>query len=50
MAMEGINGSRGGGWEAAQEIDEELCGSHVEAGAQVSMSSPSFITRRRDRG
>jgi hypothetical protein len=41
MAMEGMNGSRGGGWEAAQEIDEELCGPRVGAGAQVSMLFPA---------
>jgi hypothetical protein len=40
MAVEGMNGSRGAGWEAAQEIDEQLRGSCVGAGAQVSMSFP----------
>jgi hypothetical protein len=41
MAVEGMNGSRGGRWDAAQGIDEELRGSSVGAGAQVSMSFPA---------
>ena len=42
MAKEGMNGSMGGGWEATQEIDEELRGSRAGAGAQVSMSFPGL--------
>jgi hypothetical protein len=41
MAVEGMDSSRGGGWNAAQEIAEQLRGSHVGAGAQVSMSFPA---------
>jgi hypothetical protein len=36
-----MNGSRGGGWEVAHEKDEQLRGSRVGAGAQVSMTFPA---------
>jgi hypothetical protein len=38
MAVEGMNDSRGAGWETAQEMDEQLRGSRAGAGAQVSVS------------